>query len=201
MKENDFIVTKSNKKKTGLISFTKLNKFYIIPFIFPFLIYFRYIFLKLSKFKRSGFKSTFQYEFNESLKYLVCGGILYPISYFITISQNKKDKKDKKEEKKEFNSESLSNSSNRSNNNEKIKNRKLKISLILLIMVLAYILFIYNSEILSKNYPTFEIRFYYLIFNTILCKYLLKDNIFKHQLLSLILAFIGWIFLSIPIFV
>ena len=158
------------KEKEHLISFTKLNRYYIIPFIFPFLIYFRSSFLKLSKFNGSGFKATFQYEFNESLKDCVCG-MLYFISYYI--SKNKK----KKEEINENDNKKVK---------ENIKNKKLKIFLLILFMVLVYMIFIYNSEIFCKQCASFEIRVYYLIFNTILCRIVLRENFFSHHFLSLI---------------
>ena len=179
---NEFILQKEEKK--CLISFTKLNRYYIIPFICPFLIYFRSSFLKLSKFNGSGLKATFQYEFNESLKYCVCG-MLYFILYCTT--KNKKEK------------EGLNDDINKKEK-EHFENKKLKFYLLLSIMVLVYMVFIYNSEIFSKQFTSFEIRLYYLIFNTILCRIILKENFFSHHFLSLILAVIGWIFISIPIF-
>ena len=38
------------------------------------------------------------------------------------------------------------------------------------------------------------------MFNTIFCKLVLKYDVFSHQILSIVLALIGWILISIPIF-
>ena len=54
---------------------------------------------------------------------------------------------------------------------------------------------------LLKGKTIFEIRIYHVIFNTIFCKIILGYPIYRHQLLSLILILIGWIFISIPIFI
>jgi hypothetical protein len=52
-----------------------------------------------------------------------------------------------------------------------------------------------------KGKTIFEIRIYHVIFNTIFCKIILGYEIYKHQLLSLILILIGWVFISVPIFI
>ena len=54
---------------------------------------------------------------------------------------------------------------------------------------------------LLKGKTIFEIRIYHVIFNTIFCKIILNYPIYRHHLLSLILILIGWIYISIPIFI
>ena len=54
---------------------------------------------------------------------------------------------------------------------------------------------------LLKGKTIFEIRIYHVIFNTIFCTIILGYPIYRHQLLSLILIIIGWIFISVPIFI
>lgn len=54
---------------------------------------------------------------------------------------------------------------------------------------------------LLKGKTIFEIRIYHVIFNTIFCKIVLNYPIYRHHLLSLILILIGWIYISIPIFI
>ena len=58
-----------------------------------------------------------------------------------------------------------------------------------------------SSKMLLKGKTIFEIRIYHVVFNTIFCKIILGYEIYRHQFLSLILILIGWIFISIPIFV
>ena len=176
------------KKNKCFISFGKLNRYYIIPFICPFIIFFRSLFLKLSNFNKNGYESTFQYEFNESLKCSACG-MLFFISYLISRRENEqKETKDNDKEKKR-------------NDEQNYKNNKLKIFLLITIMVIFYIIFIYNSEIYTKKHKSFQIRVYYLIFNTFLGKFILKEDIVSHQILSLILVIFGFLFISIPAFI
>ena len=54
-----------------------------------------------------------------------------------------------------------------------------------------------NSLIFGKN--LFEVRFYFLFFIPIFSKIILKENIYKHQYFSLLIALSGIIFLFIPV--
>ena len=181
MEQNLYDGKNSQGKKECFISFGKLNRYYIIPFICPFIIFFRSLFLKLSNFNKNGYESTFQYELNESLKCSACG-LLFFISCLLSKSEN---------ETKEA----------KNNDQQNYKNNKLKIFLLITMMVIVYIIFIYNSEIFTKKHESFQIRVYYLIFNTILGKYILKEDIVSHQILSLVLVIFGFFFISIPTFI
>lgn len=182
-----------NIETKKLISFAKINKYFIFPFLSPIFIYFRDYFISLAEYKYDGLRATFQYEFIDGLMHSACI-ILYLISYLNSRTQKKEIEKDYLNY--EINKNIINNTKEKTKNN----NNKIKIFYIILIIAASYTVYISNSKILSKKYNVFEIRIYHLVFNTIFCKMILKDSIYKHQLLSLILASIGWIFISIPIF-
>jgi hypothetical protein len=83
---------------------------------------------------------------------------------------------------------------------KKIRENKFKIFFIILTIAIGYNNYI-SSKMLLKGKTIFEIRIYHVIFNTIFCKIILGYEIYKHQLLSLILILIGWVFISIPVFI
>ena len=84
-------------------------------------------------------------------------------------------------------------------NDKKRTTNKLKICFIIITIAIGYNNYI-SSKMLLKGKTIFEIRIYHVIFNTIFCKIILGYEIYRHQLFSLILILIGWIFISIPIF-
>ena len=59
--------------------------------------------------------------------------------------------------------------------------------------------FIHLLEIFIIDKNVFEKRFYFLFFIPIFLKIILKENIYKHQYFSLIIAISGIIFLFIPV--
>ena len=72
-KEDD----KSEKKR--LISFTKINKYFIFPFLSPIVLYIRDHLLNIAQYKNEGVHLSFQYEFMDGLMHSGCI-ILYLIS-------------------------------------------------------------------------------------------------------------------------
>jgi len=154
-----------HEEKKRLFSFTKMNKYFIFPFLSPIFIFIRDYLIGLAKLKDDNIKATFQYEVIDGFMHSICG-LFFFCEYHDEIT-----------EKKYF-----------------------KIFLLIFIIGLSYTIYISNSKIFSKKYTVFEIRIYHLIFNTIFCKLILKSDIFRHQILSIILSVIGLIFISIPIF-
>ena len=173
-------------KKKKCFSFAKINKYYIFPFLSPIFIFIRELFLEYAKGKTSGVRQILQYEFNDGLMHCSCI-LLYIIIYFRT----RKAKKEK---------DYLKNlPSNKIGHEKIISDNKFKIIFIILTIAIGYNNYI-SSKMLLKGKTIFEIRIYHVVFNTIFCKIILGYEIYKHQLLSLILIIIGWIFISIPIF-
>jgi len=166
-------------KKKKLFYFTKIN---IFPFLSPIIIYIRDYLISLAKYKNDGLGATFQYEFMDGLMHSLCG-ILYLISYLRSITKKTKNEAVNNKIKNNLIKDNKDNKYNNSN--------KRKIFFLILIITVSYTVYISNSKILSKKYNIFEIRIYNLLFNAIFCKIILKDSIFRHQLLSLALAAIG----------
>ena len=51
-----------------------------------------------------------------------------------------------------------------------------------------------------KNDKIITTRIYYILSIPLFSKLILKENLYKHQYLSLMISIIGWILLNIPIF-
>ena len=71
------------------------------------------------------------------------------------------------------------------------------IMLIILLSLIRGIHDFHNIFVHGKN--VFQRRLYFLFFIPLFSKFILKENIFKHQYFSLIIAIIGIIFLLIPV--
>ena len=177
----------SFNKKKKYFSFAKINKYFIFPFLSPIFIFIREILLEHAKGKTSGIRKILQYEFNDGLMHSACI-LLYIIIYYRT-----RRAKNFNEDYKKFRIKSIS------SNDKKRTNNKLKVGFIIITIAIGYNNYI-SSKMLLKGKTIFEIRIYHVIFNTIFCKIILGYEIYRHQLFSLILILIGWIFISIPIF-
>jgi hypothetical protein len=70
----------------------------------------------------------------------------------------------------------------------------------LILLFLSFLLTIFNIiDVYALDKNTFEERLYFLFFIPLFSKILLKTNIFRHQILSIIIGSIGLILLFIPI--
>ena len=175
-------------KQKKYFSFAKINKYFIFPFISPIFIFIRELLLEYSKGKTSGIRKILQYEFNDGLMHSSCI-LFYIFIYFRTKTEKTKEENDYYKKI--------------SNNNvysKKIRENKFKIFFIILTIAIGYNNYI-SSKMLLKGKTILEIRIYHVIFNTIFCKIILGYEIYRHQLLSLILILIGWVFISIPVFI
>ena len=175
-------------KQKKYFSFAKINKYFIFPFISPIFIFIRELLLEYSKGKTSGIRKILQYEFNDGLMHSSCI-LFYIFIYFRT-------KTEKTKEENDYYKKIASNNIY----SKKIRENKFKIFFIILTIAIGYNNYI-SSKMLLKGKTIFEIRIYHIIFNTIFCKIILGYEIYRHQLLSLILILIGWVFISIPVFI
>ena len=175
-------------KQKKYFSFAKINKYFIFPFISPIFIFIRELLLEYSKGKTSGIRKILQYEFNDGLMHSSCI-LFYIFIYFRTKTEKTKEENDYY--KKIANNNVYS---------KKIRENKFKIFFIILTIAIGYNNYI-SSKMLLKGKTIFEIRIYHVIFNTIFCKIILGYEIYRHQLLSLILILIGWVFISTPVFI
>jgi len=168
------------KKNESLFSFGKLNKYFIIPFLCPIFCFLANYFLKLynneiskSKEKYDIKNKLFLISFSLFLSYFV-GGLLYCISYIRTQTEDL------------------------IYNEKIIKINPLKIFFISCAMSLI-LYFALITEFLSINEKVLEKRLYFLLFLPIFSKIILKDELFRHQILSLFISIIGIILLFISL--
>jgi hypothetical protein len=204
------------KQNGSLISFGKINKYFIIPFLCPifcFLVNY-FIFLnaeipKINEIEVNIKNKLCLISFSIILSYFG-GGLLYCISYIRTKTEDiKKSKEDKRDELDSFKSKSSSPYSVEYIYNKEIKqNNPLKIFSILFVISLIFS-FDLICKLLAFNQNVFERRLYFLLFLPIFSKIILKSELFRHQILSLFISIIGIILLfiltilngNIPIFI
>ena len=175
-------------KKAPLITFAKLNKYYTIIFLCPIFSMLGNYFL--SKIMQANVikQNLFFYILHEELTYIFAG-LFYFISYF-----RGKSNKPKNIDKNSCYETSIKYLYNRPLFNK--CSRKLIIFLLILccLLISEKLIYIYTGE-----YNLFYLWFYYLLFIPLFSKLILKENLYKHQYLSLLISIIGMIIINIPI--
>ena len=172
-------------KKKSPITFAKLNKYFLIPFLSPVFCmggeYFGILLVKENVIKNNEFTSTILMETS-----YVIAGLFYLIIHFkLKVNKGK---------------EPISYDGIDYIYNENIYNYK-EYKLILLILLMS-LLMVINEFFIAFNSGKnlVDLRAYYLIFIPLFSKFILKENIYKHHYLSLIIGIIGVIFLLVPIY-
>ena len=185
MTEEEEKLNEQEDKKTSLITFAKLNKYFLIPFIVPIFSmstnYCIALLIETNTIKKLEFLGVIYIE----ITYMLVG-LLHFIPYF----------------RKNI---GKGNDSKRTNISNKYFQRKQKKPHILLylsgfILLLGFLLDI--SELISviiSNKTKFEFRLSLFFFVPFFAKLILKENMYKHHYLSLIIAIFGVIFLLIPV--
>ena len=130
------------------------------------------------------------------------GGLLYFISYIRTNTEKSK----KSSGNINNNTVSASSISSNSSSIEYIYNEPfIKINSFKIICILfAFSLFLFldmSCNLIIINELDFEKRFYFLIFLPIFSRIILKNELFRHQILSLFISFIGLILLFIALII
>ena len=183
-----------NKSKKRLISFSKLNKYFIIPFISPIVNAIHYLLYKYT-FSREKFKNNIFFKLNYDYFSVILGnGIPFFISLFL--QRKHKDKNDLP--KKYYRSKTAI----KLIYNDELGKKKSKQFIFVIIMTLIYVsteIFI-NSD-LNNGLHYFNTRFYYILFIFIWSKVFLKTRIFRHHFFSLFFCFIGFLIYSKSIFI
>ncbi len=178
------------KTKKSFITFSKVNKYFLFPFLTP-------IFLVLTNIvdyiieEKILENPMFVTVIFDQLA-IVSAGLLYFFS-----NEDKSLIKDKDKDK-----ESSIDKPNKTfeyiyNENERDIDIK---KLYILIAILAVLMAAY--EIIDGIYSddlTFELELFFFIFIPIFCKIILKENYYKHHWFSLGIAFIGILIISIPV--
>ena len=182
--------TEESKNKS-LIIFSKINKLYLIPFLFAifsflFNLFEGFIYIsQVIKYPNHGFIKSILFDLPN---------ILAGLFYFIPNIQVNVDVKKKLNDKDESN---LVENYIYKKNFLSLINTKKPLILILLLGLMFAIndlswAFIYDATV-------FEQRLFYLFFIPLFSKIILKENIYRHQYLSLLISLIGCIFLIIPV--
>ena len=190
IEENEELTEKNNKKKS-LITFAKLNKLFIIPFLFAILNFLSILFEDLIRkekiLKNPPFIKSFFYDFTNILV-----GLFHFLSYVRTNVDIKKESSNDKEGVNDsidyIDNESLS----------PIYNSK---TIIMFILLLSLMIAIDDllCILIEDNDNVFDERLFYLFFIPLFSKIILKENIYRHHYLSLLISLISGIFLIIPI--
>ena len=183
----------STNTKKSYIKFTKLNKYFLFPFICP--VFSNLCFyLPSIIFNDKGMKGKefYQMIFKE-LSFIIGGGVPHFISKY------------KQKDNKENNSNNSNDIENTSNKRfEYIYNDKSIISVnykkVYILLVVACILFITSQLTQKVNIKKFQVMLYFIFSISLFSKYILKEEIYKHQYLSLAFAFIGIIMAMITDF-
>ena len=178
----------TKKSKTPLITFAKINKYFLIPFLCPVCCmlanYFLLWFKKTNVLKKGEFFIPVFVEFS-----YVFAGLLYFITYF--------------QQKVEGGKEEIIYRESTATSIKYIYNEGSQKNILkewILIIFLGFLIAAF--ELLSAfcaSKKVFEERLYFYFFIPLFSKLILKDTIFKHQYLSLIIAIVGIIFLIIPV--
>ena len=180
--DEKFEVKRGNKK--SIIIFSKLNKYFLIPFLCP-------IFYTLSDYfedlilQKNNYQNFFDIIFTD-LSYIFAG-LFFFIPYF-KFNFNRK------------NDSSSNNSGIKYIYNEVLINNYNPCKIILLIISLSLIIvfqnFLFNF---TNDEDTFEIRIYIILCIPLFSKIILKENIYKHQYFSIVISIIGIIFIVVPV--
>ena len=175
-------------KKAPLITFAKLNKYYTILFICPIFSmlvnYFLSKIVKANVIKQSSFFSILL----EELTYIFAG-LFYFISYF----------KGKSNRPKKFDKNFCDETSIKYIYNSPLVNNCSKKVIIFCVILSCLLISDKLICIYTDKYKLFYSRFYYLLFIPLFSKLILKENLYKHQYLSLLISIIGMVIIDIPI--
>ena len=186
--------TTNNKKnkKEKLFSFGKINKYFIIPFLCPVccMLANYFIYLILQEWKNSEFPLAVMICFT-----YILGGLFHFVSSIRTKTE------ETRENARVYKERVSSAGSIKYIYNDGLKKNKCIIFGLLIVMTITLSFFSYcdlYSEINQKH--VFDQRMFFLFFIPLFSKIILKDEINSHQILSLLISFIGMIFIFVPNF-
>ena len=180
-------------KKKCLFSFAKINRYFIIPFLCPvFNMIYSSLLNSVEEDKNNDKKYSFLFSMIDCFSYLP-GGLLFFVVFMRTKTEETRNKAIINVEKS-VSIEYIYNPIEVEKDERIIIGYLIIISIIDSLYVLSDLLEIWDT---GKN--QFESIIYYLLLIPLFSKFILKDSIFRHQILSLLLSYIGIIFLCIPI--
>lgn len=180
-------LNEKSKKKEPIIIFSKLNKYFFFPFLIPITTFGSNYFC--SEILRSGAVKKVEFFIVIYIELaLIIGGLLQ----FIPCLKYNMNKGKESSIKLENNKNSIEYIYNQGIT---INTKKLMLFMVLLSLIFVFYelissIFIYNKMI--------ETNLYFLYFIPLFNKFILKENIYKHHILSLISSSLGTILVLIP---
>lgn len=173
-----------NKKNIGIITCTKMNKYYLFPFITPIFITIRDIMINSIMEENSKDEDiSFYFIYASCISiFLALGGLIYFLFDIRVFIEKRKTE--------------LYLRSNIMRKKDLKKKHKLKIFLILILMSISFAVYV-ATVCLSIYHINIEKRQYTIFLISFLSIFILKKEIYRHQKFSLLLAFFGFILLTI----
>ena len=178
----------NSNKKEWLFSFDRINKYYLFPFLAPIFCMLANFFLGLVRNKISDKVNNYEFLLSMFINFsYIFGGLIYFISFIRTKTEETKEHAIIHKNK---------NSLNLIYNKGLKKDKKIIFGILFLMSILLSIYIMCIS--FSFRRTVFDKRIFYLFFISIFSRFILKSKIYKHQILSLSLSFIGLIILFLP---
>ena len=175
-----------NKAKSKLITCTKMNKYYFFPFLTAIFITIRDIMINIiikELYKNEEISFYFFYAGNISI-FLALGGIIY---FLLDIREFLEKRKT-----------NLFLMTDTFRIKTKRKKSKVKIFLILFLMSISFAIYV-TTVCLSSFHINIEKRQYTIFLIAFLSLLILKKEIYRHQKFALLLAFFGFLLLTIVV--
>ena len=177
-----------NKQKKSLITFAKINKYFLIPFLTPVFCMLTNYFLNKIREMKLVRNEEFVFSFYIMLSYIGAGCF-----YFISKFRQKIE-----EQKENIIYREVNPSSIQYIYNESMKKNLLKEWILIIVISFLSVIFVFFSVFSSKpKYHIFQERLYFILFIPLFSKLILKENFFRHHYLSLLIALAGFILLFI----
>ena len=199
------MMSNDEKKHTHLFSFQRLNKYFLIPFFIPIICFSTKLFSETMKTdnRKKNIKDitydnvhtfVFLYQIIQSIC-LILGGLLYFVSVYKSESKIYTNELN-------INGEPAYNEKNKNDNIiRKIKTNRdnhYDVKKIIIVIFMPLLLIIYNMGIAyGVGHQELEKRVYFLLFIILINVFILKQEIYRHQKLALVMSLIG----IIPIYI
>ena len=182
---NQDTLVNSDKQKKPLITFAKINKYFIIPFLTPVFCMLANYFIVFVRNSNVIKHEEFALSIFILLSY-IASGCFYFISKFRQKVEGAKDHIIYKER---------ATTAIKYIYNEASKKSLLKECI--LIIVIGFLITLFELlSIFSHGHNLFQERLYFLIFIPLFSKWILKENFFRHHYFSLLIAISGIILLG-----
>ena len=186
--ETNELLDEVDNNKRSIISFAKLNRYFLIIFFCPIFGMLGNLFLGFTLGTKIVQKLEFPFSLYNCLSYFLAG-LFHFISYFrVNLKKNKSYLIKQKN--------NLGNIKFGTDKINKCDKCKIIVFIILLSLIIVIRCLLFNFYYRNK---VFETRLFYFFFIPLFYRFILKEKIYKHQYFSLIISIIGAIFVVIPV--